>query len=123
MREDADFQLKMKEDIVYEPAEDSFLLAEQVKKYAKGKVLDLGTGSGILAETALINTKEVLATDINEEAVKRLKQKGINARFSDLFSHITEKFNLIIFNPPYLPTERNEKPDYIPKFSLIFLTT
>ncbi len=91
--------------MIYDPAEDSFLLAKHVKKYAKGKVLDLGTGSGFLAEVALEYTKYVLAADIQEEVVKYVKKKGINCIQSNLFSNIKEKFNLIIFNPPYLPFE------------------
>ena len=92
--------------MIYEPNEDSYLLAEQVKKYAHGKVLDMGTGSGIQAETALKNTKDVLAADINEESVNYCKKKGINSIQSDLFQKVSGKFDLIIFNPPYLPLER-----------------
>lgn len=94
--------------MIYEPAEDSFLLKKYVEKYAKGKVLDIGTGSGIQAETALIKTNDVLAVDINEKAVKLLKKIGINAKYSDLFSNVKGKFDLIIFNPPYLPEEKKE---------------
>lgn len=92
--------------MIYEPQEDSFLLQKYVKKYAKGKVLDMGTGSGIQAETALTKTKDVLAVDINKEA---LKNKNIKTKYSNLFSNIKEKFDLIIFNPPYLPKEKNFK--------------
>jgi release factor glutamine methyltransferase len=91
--------------MIYEPREDSGLLVKYVKKFAKGKVLDLGTGSGIQAETALKFTKDVLATDIDKESVKYVKNKGIKAKVSNLFSNIKEKFDLIIFNPPYLPKE------------------
>jgi len=57
---------------IYEPAEDSFLLQKYVKKYAKGIALDMGTGSGIQAETAASSKKvvKVFAVDINEEAIK-----------------------------------------------------
>ncbi len=91
--------------MLYEPAEDSFLLQKQVKKYAKRKVLDLGTGTGIQALTALEKTKDVLAADINQEAVNYCKKLGIKAVKSDLFSNIKERFDLIIFNPPYLPDD------------------
>ena len=94
--------------MIYEPQEDSFLLSKYVEKYASGKVLDLGSGSGIQAEAALMKTKEVLAVDINKEAVGLLKKKNINAKYSDLFSNVKGKFDLIIFNPPYLPEERLE---------------
>ena len=94
--------------MIYEPSDDSFLLQKYVKKYASGKVLDIGTGSGIQTLTALENTKYVLASDINLEAVKKVRTLGINVIKSDLFSSIKGKFDLIIFNPPYLPEDRNE---------------
>ena len=94
--------------MIYEPAEDSFLLQKYVEKYAFGKVLDIGSGSGIHAEAALKKTKNILAVDINKEAVKLLKGKGINSKYSDLFSNVKGKFDLIIFNPPYLPEEEKE---------------
>lgn len=91
--------------MIYEPSDDSFLIQEQVKKYAKGKVLDIGTGTGILALTAFENTKDVLAVDINPEVIKHCKKLGINCIKSDLFSKVKGKFDLIIFNPPYLPDD------------------
>jgi release factor glutamine methyltransferase len=99
--------------MIYQPLEDSFLLAEQVKKYAKNKkVLDIGTGSGIQAEIALkAGAREVIASDINQEAVNYVKKKGIKAIKSDLFSNINQKFDLIIFNPPYLPEDPLEPED------------
>ena len=94
--------------MIYEPKEDSLLLAKYVAKFARGKVLDMGTGSGIQAETALKFTKDILAIDINRDAIKYVKKKGVKAKISDLFSDINEKFDLIIFNPPYLPNEELE---------------
>lgn len=96
--------------MIYEPDEDSFLLVKQVKKLAKDKkVLDMGTGFGILAETALESgAKDVLAVDIDEEVIEFVKSKGIKVKTSDLFSNIDEKFDLIIFNPPYLPEDELE---------------
>lgn len=97
--------------MIYEPAEDSFLLQKHVRKYAQGKVLDLGAGSGIQAITALEKTKNVLAVDVDPEAVKLLKEKGLKAKISDLFSNVKGKFDLIIFNPPYLPKDEREPED------------
>ena len=97
--------------MIYEPNDDTFLIAEQVEKFAKGKVLDLGTGSGYLAEIALEKTKDVLAADISEEVVEFVKKKGIKVVKSDLFSNINDKFDLIIFNPPYLPLDQREPKD------------
>jgi len=103
--------------LVYHPSEDSFLLSETLKSYLKNKpsflkILDLGAGTGIQAETCLNSGfKNVLCADINQEAVKFLKQKGFKAVHSDLFLKINkkQKFNLIIFNPPYLPEDKYDK--------------
>ncbi len=96
--------------MIYSPAEDSYLLEEQVKKYAKNKsVLDIGSGSGILAETAIkVQAKSVLASDTTPESIKLLKSKKIPAIKSDLFKKIKGKYDLIIFNPPYLPQDKRE---------------
>jgi HemK-related putative methylase len=99
---------------VYEPAEDSFLLQKYVQELAIGRVLDMGTGSGVLAITALKspNTRSVLAVDINKNALEKLQQKKEEEKFtklsiqeSDLFSNVGGEFDTIIFNPPYLPQD------------------
>lgn len=93
---------------MYEPREDSYLLLEQVKRFAKGKVLDMGTGSGIQALAAK-KADSVLAVDINKNTIehcrKTIKNKKIRFLYSDLFSNIKTKFDTIIFNPPYLPED------------------
>lgn len=94
--------------MIYEPEEDSYLIEKYVRKYAKGKVLDIGTGSGILALTAMDKTDNVLAVDIDEECVEFAKKRGVNAIVSDLFENVKGKFDLIIFNPPYLPEDETE---------------
>jgi release factor glutamine methyltransferase len=96
---------------IYQPAEDSYLLNKYVKEHSIGRVLDMGTGSGIQALKAAEgkNVKGVVAVDINKKAVAELKKFGnrkINTFVSDLFSKIDGKFDLIIFNPPYLPQDK-----------------
>lgn len=103
---------------IYQPAEDSYLLQKILIDFLKNKnknikILDIGTGSGIQAITCLkLGFKNVLATDINKNAIKKLKKK-IKTKSSNLFSNIKkEKFDLIIFNPPYLPESQYDiKPD------------
>ncbi|MBW3023345.1 methyltransferase [Candidatus Woesearchaeota archaeon] len=101
---------------MYLPREDSFLLQKYVKEHSIGKVLDMGTGSGIQAATAATNknVSKVLAVDINKKAVEHckenIKSRKIVFKQSNLFSNIREKFDTIIFNPPYLPSD-NYKPD------------
>ncbi len=95
---------------IYEPREDSFLLCRQIKDYADGKsVLDMGTGSGILAKEAAKYAVRVIAVDISPAAVEfcRKRYNNIEFRQSDLFSNVPEKFDLIIFNPPYLPSDES----------------
>jgi len=98
--------------MIYEPEEDSFLLKYQIEKFVeKGtKVLDMGTGSGILAQEAKECGGKVLAADINPDAIKLCKTMGIKAVISDLFENIPKntKYDLIIFNPPYLPRDELE---------------
>lgn len=99
--------------MIYEPREDSFLLQRNIKKYVKAgeKVLDVGTGSGIQAQEARKYTDDVTAVDINPEVISHCKKKFDNIKVveSDLFSDITGKFDLILFNPPYLPNDSRVK--------------
>ncbi len=99
---------------IYEPAEDSFLLQKCVRQEAFGRVLDVGTGSGIQALTAVVNpaVREIVAVDINPDAVAALQQQIQQQRLrkikvvqSDLFEQVDGQFNVIVFNPPYLPQD------------------
>ena len=96
--------------MIYSPREDSFLLEREVKKYSKGKsFLDLGAGSGIQAKAAKsVKAKSILCADINDEALKELEAQGFSTIKSNLFLNIKEKFDLIAFNPPYLPKDKRE---------------
>ncbi len=100
---------------IYHPHEDSYLLKNNIKQYAQKahRVLDVGTGTGILAIESAKYAQRVVGIDINDEALavakaNMQKEKLTNILFkhSDLFSDIKEKFDLIICNPPYLPSDK-----------------
>ncbi|MDP6703980.1 MAG: methyltransferase [archaeon] len=108
-----DFMFEVSDD-VYSPREDSFLIADSLELKGNEKVLDMGTGSGILAVVAASKGCEVTAADINPGAVKCAKenaernQVSIEVLESNLFENISGKFDLILFNLPYI--KMNEKP-------------
>lgn len=97
---------------VYAPSEDSYLMLDAIAKLAiKGKrVLDLGTGSGILGLFCAIRGAQVTVTDVEVEALQQVRKAadalGLNVELvqSNLFRNVHGKFDLILFNPPYLPS-------------------
>ncbi|WP_214045563.1 HemK2/MTQ2 family protein methyltransferase [Methanomethylovorans sp.] len=101
-------------DDVYEPAEDSFLLADATLGYAKEgmKVLEIGTGTGFISAVLQSNLDvDVLATDINPYAVRCACDNGVRTIRADMFSAFkpVQCFDMIVFNPPYLPTLEEDK--------------
>lgn len=98
--------------MIYEPGEDTELLLKHIPKLAHGSVLDVGCGSGVLAAKDSETAEKVVGVDVNPEAVKYCKEKypNIEFRISDLFENVEGYYDLIIFNPPYLPKDEWE-PD------------
>jgi HemK-related putative methylase len=122
---------------VYSPSDDSFLILDFIRNNISQEffdeipikdiktILDLGTGTGIVAiylEQLGIFQSQVYASDILLNAIKcaQMNEKRNNIEnkikyiHSDLFenfpNHLKNSFDIIIFNPPYLPSiERNEK--------------
>ena len=105
------------ESEAYTPREDSFLLKECLEQELERNKglrtgLDLGFGTGIQGLAMAQKGLKVVCVDLNPKAVENAKQNfkraGLKAKFkeSDLFSNIKEKFDLIAFNPPYLPSDR-----------------
>jgi release factor glutamine methyltransferase len=94
----------------YEPREDSFLMLEALAELRLHglHVLDMGTGSGILATYCARRGADVTASDIDVDVIKALEltalRLGVSIRLvaSDLFSNIHDSFDIIVFNPPYL---------------------
>ncbi len=111
-----------KEGMYYQPLEDSYFMLECAKealiempnrKKQKIRILDMGTGSGIIANNlAEFCSKrkikaDVFGIDINRHGIRNATSEKRPAFFvlSDLFSALKGHFDLIAFNPPYLPED------------------
>ena len=103
-------------DLVYIPSDDTFLLAENLDIKEGQSVLEIGTGSGLVSMYASRLTDDITATDINynalelaEENFKKNNIDTIKLEFGDLFEPVKDKkFDVILFNTPYLPTEEED---------------
>jgi len=94
---------------VYQPAEDSKLLADIAVDYAEADdwVLDMGTGSGYVAHRFLDETDaRVVGSDVNPNACRQARENGVPVVRSDQLTAFRESvFDVVVFNPPYLPTD------------------
>ncbi len=102
---------------VYPPSEDSELLLKTMEILPKESVLDMGTGTGVLGVHAALRGGIVTAVDVSEKALvcteknARLNCVQMTTIKSDLFEKISERFDVVLFNPPYLPNESWSKED------------
>ena len=106
---------------VFQPHSDSWLLAEQLREQTlppRASVLDLCTGSGVLAVCAAMRgARDVTAVDVSRRAVwaarinARLNGTRIRGVRGDLFEAVGDRrFDAIVSNPPYVPAESDEPP-------------
>lgn len=97
------------------PRQDTETLVEEALKVLEPgmSVLDLCTGSGCVIVSLLKHQEGLIGTasDISKQAIlvakENAKQNQVEAEFvsSDLFKSITGTFDMIISNPPYIPTD------------------
>ena len=112
-----DRKFKVTKDVLsprMETEELIYRVVEYVKSTKKNnlKILDLCTGSGIIAITLKKELSQfsidVVASDISEEAIKVAKENAqshdatIKFIQSDIFNNIADKFDIIVSNPPYI---------------------
>lgn len=125
------YEIKVDERVLI-PRPETEELVSEVLKVVKNtdKVLDLCTGSGAIA--LVINKKSgasVTATDISEAALEVAKENfkqfdaAVETRLIDLYGDLSEKFDIIVSNPPYIKTEEidtldKEVKDYEPRLAL-----
>jgi release factor glutamine methyltransferase len=106
---------------VYEPAEDTFLLVDALDVKSDDSVFEIGTGSGLIGLYCASIGCDVICSDINPIAVELVKKNllmnkeriigSFEVRLGDMFSvlNIGDEFDIVVFNPPYLPTSKEEK--------------
>ncbi|WP_445475375.1 HemK2/MTQ2 family protein methyltransferase [Methanococcoides methylutens] len=99
---------------VYDPAEDSYLLADVAIENAKEgmKVLEVGAGTGFVSAVLQKNVDvDLIATEISPIAAACARSSGVEVIRADMFNCFKPgtRFDLILFNPPYLPTSEDEK--------------
>lgn len=92
---------------VYQPAEDSHLLAETAAAHVGpgDTVLDVGTGSGYVGEYVTRETgATVVGSDLNPGACEQAHTRGLDVFRGHLVSAVCESaVDVVCFNPPYLP--------------------
>jgi len=101
------------EAVVYQPAEDSGLLAEAAVETAAGRVLEVGTGSGWVAQqVAEERGLDVVGSDLNPHAARQARDRGVEGVVADLLAPFrADAFDTVCFNPPYLPTDPDNEWD------------
>ena len=104
------------------PRPETELLVDKVleisKEISNPKILDIGTGSGCIPLTLILENNNIYADaiDISSEAIETAKKNALfhnvlnNIHFfkSDLFSNVNDKYDIILSNPPYIPLSEKE---------------
>lgn len=111
-----DFEIETN-DLVYIPAEDTFLLAENLEIKESDTVLEIGTGTGTVGLFASkLTNGQITVTDINFDALELARVnfsknniENVEFVFGNLFDELeNRKFDVILFNTPYLPTDEDD---------------
>ncbi len=90
----------------YVPSEDSIFFDDYLKNKTGQSALDIGTGSGILANTLSKNFAFVVATDINTVALVKAHETIDNCICCNAADAVHASFDLIVCNLPYLPSDK-----------------
>jgi release factor glutamine methyltransferase len=104
-------------ETVYQPAEDSHLLATTAAAHVDDGdlALDVGTGSGYVADALADAGARVVASDLNPHACRQARAEGLEVVRGNLLDPFAaDTFDVVTFNPPYLPTDpENEWDDWM----------
>ena len=94
----------------YLPAEDTIFFANYLQNEKGRYALDIGTGSGYLANILLPNFEVVVATDVSFEATKKTHHLIENCICCNSADPLSIKFDLVVCNLPYLPSDKINDP-------------
>ena len=101
----SNLQKRLAESNPYQPAEDTFFLADHIGNEEGDTALDIGTGSGFLAKILSHSFKLVIGTDVNINSLKQQLNPITNRICCNAADVFSKKFDLIICNLPYLATD------------------
>lgn len=93
-------------DEYYQPAEDTFFLADYIQNEKGDTALDIGTGSGFLAKVLSDKFELVVSTDINPNALKKAHGVVENCICCNAADSLNCNFDLVVCNLPYLPSDK-----------------
>jgi release factor glutamine methyltransferase len=96
---------------VYPPSDDTFLLVDVAMNQFEGrqKILEVCCGAGLAALVVKREGINVVASDINPVACRNARLNGLEAVRTDLLEGFDGKFDLLLCNPPYLPSGEEER--------------
>jgi len=107
---------------VFAPRSDAGVLLDAALPRLRGDVLDLCSGSGVLALAAAPHAASVLAVDMSRMAAgtirvnSLLNRRRVEVRRGDLFAAVgSRRFDVILTNPPYVPTPPGAEPPSAPR--------
>ncbi len=106
---------------VYPPSDDTFLLLDNLNLSGGEYVLDVGTGTGILAIKCALRGCHAVGIDVDKKAIRNAK---FNAKINSV-DHLTCflcgdvttalrdgcNFDIVLMNPPYLPSSGDPRVD------------
>ncbi len=102
----SDLQRVLSNSQQYQPSEDTFFLADNIENEKGVSALDIGTGSGFLADLLCKNFSFVVATDLSFSVLANRSYKTRNVICCNGADALDYKFDLIVCNMPYLATDR-----------------
>jgi release factor glutamine methyltransferase len=105
-------EFEVSQDVLI-PRQDTEILVEEVLRFCEGKtVLDMCTGSGciIISLMKLGMASQAIGVDLSKKALeiatKNAHKHNVEVEFvqSDLFEQVQGRYDIIVSNPPYIPT-------------------